>query len=412
MRTIVVLAAIVLTSVVPVACGGTAAEPTSTPVATATATAIPTPTPAATPTQPPVMSATGQLAFSGIPDGASANGIYLVGSDGSGPDAAWTWDTDGSHAVYLVWSPDGQHLAFFGYDASVDRSGLYVLDTVQGSLTRPIELDGTWLIWRPAVWSPDGSQLYVSMPRSPFGDGGIWAVPADGTADPTLVAAEPMMGNSLTISPDGQYVAATIGGPPQLGVMSVGDSQMTVIVDDLLVTSAPAWSPDSRRIAFIAQPSGGGNHLYIVNADGTDLTQLSDVQPPNAVAFGFAAADPVWSPDGQQIAYIVRLAPTPTTEQMDVYVSAVDGSDTRNLSDDPESVDFGPSWSTDGSEVAFVSRSAAAWRDSANSSGDPESSVISVIMADGSNPRTVIEGVEFQNYMELTGLPVWRPTGP
>ncbi len=55
-----------------------------------------------------------------------------------------------------------------------------------------------------------------------------------------------------------------------------------------------------------------------------------------------------------------------------MYLSAVDGSDTRNLSNDPEHADTGPSWSPDGREITFVSQ--------------PD---IRVIMADGTNPRTV-----------------------
>src|SRR5690606_24660026 len=147
---------------------------------------------------------------------------------------------------------------------------------------------------------------------------------------------------------------------------------------------------------FIAQPSSGGNQLYVVNADGTELTRISDVQPPNAIAFGFAAADPVWSPDGQQIAYVVRHAATPETEQMDVYVSSVDGSQTRNLSNDPEHVEIGPSWSPDGREVVFVSQPVVAWRAGA----EPSVEDIRVVMADGTNPRTVVAGVQFESYRE------------
>jgi Tol biopolymer transport system component len=343
-----------------------------------------------------------------MPQGASASGIYLVGSDGSGLEAVWTWETAGSQAVYLVWSPDGRHLAFFGHDAGDDSSGLYVLDADQGSLTRLVEVG---MLWHPPVWSSDGSQLYFSASSS-LGPGGIGVVPADGSGAPTLLATDPEMARLMTISPDGQTVTATIGGPPKLAVMDVDDPQMRVIVDDLIVTSAPVWSPDSQQIAFIGQPSGGGNQLYVVNADGTGRLQLSDVQPPNAVASGGAALDPVWSPDGQQIAYTVRHAATPATEQMEVYVSAVDGSDTRNLSNDPEHVDTGPNWSPDAQEIAVVSQPAEAWRDPANASGGPEIKDIRVVMADGTNLRTVLAGVEFGNFMELSGLPEWRPTTP
>jgi Tol biopolymer transport system component len=349
----------------------------------------------------------GQIAFSGVPEGASANGIYLVGSDGTELEAAWTWETNGSHAVTLVWSPAGRQLAFYGHDAGTESVGLYVLDADQSSVTRLHDGDFYGL----PTWSPDGSQLYISVPRtSAVVDGGILAVPVDGSEPTWLISLQELGTQSpaLTISPDGQQIASSVGGPPQLVVTSVDDGQRRVVAENLIVTSDLVWSPDSRQIAFIAQPSSGGNQLYVVNADGTELTRISDVQPPNAIAFGFAAADPVWSPDGQQIAYVVRHAATPETEQMDVYVSSVDGSQTRNLSNDPEHVEIGPSWSPDGREVVFVSQPVVAWRAGA----EPSVEDIRVVMADGTNPRTVVAGVQFESYRELIGLPKWRPTAP
>ncbi len=121
MRSVVLLVVIVLLGAVAAACGGSAAAPTSTPAGTATALAPPTPQ--ATATQPPPTTGSGQLAFAGVPEGASASALYLVGSDGAGLHAAWTWETIGSHAVYLVWSPDGRQLAFFGYDAGAGSAG-------------------------------------------------------------------------------------------------------------------------------------------------------------------------------------------------------------------------------------------------------------------------------------------------
>src|SRR5687768_12896646 len=91
MRSVVVLAVIVLLSAVLVACGGSAAAPTATPAATVTAAAS-TISPA-TATQPPMGAVSGQLAFAGMPEGASASAIYLVGRDGAGLEAIWTWET-------------------------------------------------------------------------------------------------------------------------------------------------------------------------------------------------------------------------------------------------------------------------------------------------------------------------------
>jgi TolB protein len=297
--------------------------------------------------------------------------------------------------------------------------GLYVLDADQGRVTRLYDGD----FFGPPTWSPDGRHLYISVPRtSADTDGGIVVVPVDGSDAPTLLITlqELEMGiPTMSVSPDGQTIAAMVSivaGPPQLALIPMDDPQTRVVVGELRVDDVPVWSPDSRQVAFIGlslpapgQPNAyGPGQLYVVNADGTGLSQLTGHQPSDGVVSG----DPVWSPDGQQIAYTVYHSATPGPEQLEVYVTSVDGSHTRNVTNDPESVDTSPSWSPDGREIAYMSQPADKWRVADPSGEEPMILDIRVNMADGTNPRTVVAGVQFERYMELTGEPEWRPTAP
>jgi len=67
--------------------------------------------------------------------------------------------------------------------------------------------------------------------------------------------------------------------------------------------SAPRWSPDGRRIAFLGRTGQGKSGLLVLNADGTGLTPLADVAGSNdpLPQVGERVA---WSPDGKQIALV------------------------------------------------------------------------------------------------------------
>mgnify|MGYP000270532003 FL=1 len=62
-----------------------------------------------------------------------------------------------------------------------------------------------------------------------------------------------------------------------------------------------------------------------------------------------AKVDPVYSPDGSQIAFVATHDGDP-----ELYVANADGSNVRKLTDN-EAVDASPSWAPDGSKILFVS---------------------------------------------------------
>ena len=140
---------------------------------------------------------------------------------------------------------------------------------------------------------------------------------------------------------------------------------------------APVWSPDGQRIAFLSNRDGN-TEIYVMAADGSDPTNLTQ----NAGIDG----NPVWSSDGQRIVFESNR-----DGDTEVYVMAADGSDPTNLTQNAGD-DWAPVWSLDGQRIAFLS----------NRDGNTE---IYVMAADGSDPTNLTQNVDND------WAPVWSPDG-
>jgi TolB protein len=104
-----------------------------------------------------------------------------------------------------------------------------------------------------------------------------------------------------------------------------------------------AWSPDGRKIAF--STDGYWGEVFVMNADGRQRRHLTF-----AASSGYCAG-PSWSPGGRRIALYCGRS---TKGGWQIYVVGVKGGAMKQLTD-TEASSLSPSWSPEGSKIAFTS---------------------------------------------------------
>lgn len=102
----------------------------------------------------------------------------------------------------------------------------------------------------------------------------------------------------------------------------------------------PAWSPDGKEIVFVSDRADGFQ-LYLMNADGSNQRQLTDLTVNNY--------RPTWSPNGFRIAFVEQIDKT----VFELHVmSANGGSESLLVNDSRASY---PAWSPNGSKLVYDS---------------------------------------------------------
>ncbi len=139
----------------------------------------------------------------------------------------------------------------------------------------------------------------------------------------------------------------------------------------------------------------GGQLRYTLTVPAAQLAAKQASRQSSANADLDSA--PTWSPDGTRIAFehaaAATLTPGSSTEpeQKDILVMNADGSDVQQLTDSPGK-DEGPVWSPDGTKIAF----------SSDRDGQQE---IYVMNADGTRPRRLTDNPARDESADWQSLP-------
>jgi Tol biopolymer transport system component len=147
-------------------------------------------------------------------------------------------------------------------------------------------------------------------------------------------------------------------GDPDIWTMRPnGSDPINLTAGSAAADGLASWRADGRKIAFqsdrvTATNPNGRFQIFVMNADGSDPTQITFTDLNNN-------DNPAWSPDGRKIVFVRHMNmvpedPDPGVDNHDVWTMNADGSNQRNLTNNPAE-DLEPSWSPDGKRLAFTS---------------------------------------------------------
>ncbi len=246
--------------------------------------------------------------------------------------------------------------------------------------TPPIKLAPRW-----AFIAALGALALIAVFTAP-----LWLVPAPASA-PTV----PIL---LTPAPPTLPGVVALESAGDIFIIRAEGAEVMHLIQAPYEDTAPAWSPDGLRLAFISDRTGRPE-VYVQALDSDEATRLTsdpdveDYYPPIA-----------WSPDGAQLAVTVKWKTPVNGQPTQIYLIPLTGGtqagalrwnrDTNEGHEMPHYGERAPAWSPDGKQLAFIIRSIA------------NNERIAIANFDAPFSRTLTE----DNWLDETAF-AWSPDG-
>jgi dipeptidyl aminopeptidase/acylaminoacyl peptidase len=283
----------------------------------------------------------------------STSHIWMVSYDGK-TDRQITWGPENETSPR--WSPDGKYLAFSSSRPGKTKGNqVWLLDRSGGEAMQLTELKGRLQGYE---WSPDSKRLAMVI-GDPDPDAEEQPAEASGAqgAPARPKPPKPIVIDRYKFKQDGQGYLLS-GRRSYIYLFDIATKKLERLTNGKWDESAPSWSPDGSRIAFVSnrapdpdrEPTG---QIYIADArPGSTEKQLT----PSTSRTGRSRVD--WSPDGKWITLLETDEKKYDAYNMDhLAVVSTDGTGSPTRVKAVEDLDRGvssPRFSADGKSITFL----------------------------------------------------------